>query len=187
MVKALYLSSYGLASKKIREAAKEAIKLNNLNALVIDVKGDQGFIPFKVDIPLAEEVGAQKTILFKDMKAVVASLKEQGLYLIARIVVFKDDPLAAARPQWAVKTKGGGVFRDRERLRWIDPFQQGGLGLQHRHRQGCCGSGFRRGPVRLCPLPGQPQGGVFQAGESGQPHRGDQRFPEGGAPGPGAL
>jgi len=121
-VKALYLSSYGLASKKIREAAKEAIKLNDMNALVIDIKGDQGFIPFKVDIPLAEEAGAQKTILFKDMKAVVASLKEQGLYLIARIVVFKDDPLAAARPQWAVKSKGGGMFRDRERLRWVDPF-----------------------------------------------------------------
>ena len=98
--------------------------MNNMNALVIDVKGDRGFIPFKVDIPLAEETGAQKTILFKDMKAVVASLKEQGLYLIARIVVFKDDPLAAARPQWAVKSKGGGVFRDRERMRWIDPFYQ---------------------------------------------------------------
>jgi hypothetical protein len=124
MVKALYLSSYGFASKQIREAAKEAIKLNNMNALVIDVKGDRGFIPFKVDIPLADEVGAQKNILFKDIKAVVASLKEQGLYLIARIVVFKDDPLAAARPQWAVKSKGGGVFRDRERLRWIDPFHQ---------------------------------------------------------------
>jgi hypothetical protein len=124
MVKALYLSSYGFASKQIREAAKEALKLNNMNALVIDVKGDRGFIPFKVDIPLAEEAGAQKNILFKDIKAVVASLKEQGLYLIARIVVFKDDPLAAARPQWAVKTKGGGVFRDRERLRWIDPFHQ---------------------------------------------------------------
>jgi hypothetical protein len=122
LVKALYLSSYGFASKTIREAAKEAIKLNNMNALVIDVKGDRGFIPFKVDIPLADEVGAQKTLLFKDMKAVVDSLKEQGLYLIARIVVFKDDLLAAARPQWAVKTSGGGVFRDRERLRWIDPF-----------------------------------------------------------------
>jgi hypothetical protein len=123
-VKALYLSSYGVASKKLREAALEAIKLNNLNALVIDVKGDRGFIPFKVDIPLADEVGAQKTILFKDMKALMDSLKEQGLYLIARIVVFKDDPLAAAKPQWAVKTRGGGVFRDREKLRWIDPFHQ---------------------------------------------------------------
>ena len=186
-MKALYLSSYGLASKKIREAAKEAIKLNNMNALVIDIKGDRGFIPFKVDIPLAEEVGAQKTILFKDMKAVVASLKEQGLYLIARIVVFKDDPLAAARPQWAVKSKGGGVFRDRERLRWIDPFHQGAWDYNIAIAKAAADGRFRRGPVRLRPLPGQPQGGVCQAGESGQPHRGDQRFPEGGAPGPGAL
>jgi hypothetical protein len=122
-VKALYLTVYGTASKKIREAALEAIRLNHMNSLVIDVKGDSGFIPFKVDIPLAEEVGAQKTILIKDMPAFVAGLKEQGLYLIARIVVFKDDPLAAARPQWAVK-RGGGVFRDRERLRWVDPFRK---------------------------------------------------------------
>ncbi|MGB8991314.1 MAG: putative glycoside hydrolase [Desulfobaccales bacterium] len=122
-VKALYLTVYGIASKKLREAALETMKANHLNALVIDIKGDRGFIPFKVNIPLAEEVGAQKTILIKDMPALMASLKEQGLYLIARIVVFKDDPLAAAKPQWAVK-RGGGVFRDRERLRWVDPFRR---------------------------------------------------------------
>jgi hypothetical protein len=123
-VKALYLSTYGITSKKLRTAALEAVKENNLNALVIDIKSDRGFIAFKTDIPLAEEVGAQKLILVKDIKALVADLKEKGLYLIARIVVFKDDPLAAAKPQWAVKAKGGGVFRDREKLRWVDPFQR---------------------------------------------------------------
>ncbi len=123
-VKGLYLTVYGAASRKLREAALEAIELNNLNALVIDVKGDRGFIPFKVDLPLAQEIGAQKPILIKDMPALMASLKEKGLYLIARIVVFKDDPLAQARPAWAVKNKGGGVFRDREKLRWVDPFRR---------------------------------------------------------------
>jgi hypothetical protein len=123
-VKGLYLTVYGIASAKLRGAALEAIRENHLNALVIDVKGDRGFIPFKVDLPQADEIGAQKLILVKDMKALLASLKEQGLYLIARIVVFKDDPLAAAKPQWAVKNRGGGVFRDRERLRWVDPFRR---------------------------------------------------------------
>ncbi|MGQ9687492.1 MAG: putative glycoside hydrolase [Desulfobaccales bacterium] len=121
-VKALYLSVYGSASKNLRAAALEALERNQMNALVIDIKGDRGLIPFKVDLPLAEEAGAQKTILFKDYPAFIKSLKEKNLYLIARIVVFKDDPLAAAKPQWAVKTKGGGVFYDRERLRWIDAF-----------------------------------------------------------------
>lgn len=120
-VKALYLSTYGASSDKIRNAALDVIKTNHMNALVIDVKGDRGFIPFKVNIPLAQEIGAQDTILIQDMPAFVAGLKQQGLYLIARIVTFKDDKLAAARPQWAVK-KGNDVFRDREKLRWVDPF-----------------------------------------------------------------
>ncbi len=124
--KALYLTVYGAWSSKIRAAALETVEKNQMNALVIDIKGDRGYIPFKVDLPLAEEVRAhasiEKTILIKDMKAFMASLKEKGLYLIARIVVFKDDPLAAAKPQWAVKVQGGGVFRDREKLRWVDPF-----------------------------------------------------------------
>jgi len=122
--KALYLTVYGAWSSKIRAAALETVERNKMNALVIDIKGDRGYIPFKVDLPLAEEVGAQKTILIKDMKAFMASLKEKNLYLIARIVVFKDDPLAAAKPQWAVKIQGGGVFRDREKLRWVDPFNK---------------------------------------------------------------
>ena len=43
------------------------------------------------------------------------------MYLIARIVVFKDDLLAAARPDLAVRTAGGGIYVDREKLRWVDP------------------------------------------------------------------
>ena len=123
-VKALYLSTYGAASPKIRNAALEVLERNYMNALVIDVKGDRGFIPFKVDIPLAEQVGAQKIVLNKDYPAFIKNLKDKNLYLIARIVTFKDDPLATAHPEWAVKTQGGGIFRDRERLRWADAFHK---------------------------------------------------------------
>jgi len=123
-IKGLYLTSYGVTSKKLRTAVFEAVKENNLNALVIDVKGDNGFIPFKVDLPLAEQIGANKPILIKDIKELMARLKEMNLYLIARIVVFKDDPLAAGKPEWVVKDKNGGIFRDREKLRWVDPFRK---------------------------------------------------------------
>ncbi|MGR9088892.1 MAG: putative glycoside hydrolase, partial [Gammaproteobacteria bacterium] len=123
-VKALYLTVYGIASSKLRNAALETIKKNGLNALVIDVKGDRGFIPFKVDLPLAKQIGAQNTILIRDMKGMISSLKQKKLYLIARIVVFKDDLLAKARPELAVKKTGGGVYLDREKLRWVDPFSR---------------------------------------------------------------
>jgi hypothetical protein len=121
-VKALYLTTYGTASHMLRNNALDAMKNNNLNTLVIDVKGDRGFIPFKVNIPMAQQIGAQNTILMKDMPALVAQLKQKNIYLIARIVVFKDDMLAGAHPEWTVK-KNGAVFRDREKLRWVDPFR----------------------------------------------------------------
>jgi hypothetical protein len=123
-VKALYLSTYGAASPKIRNAALEVLERNNMNALVIDVKGDRGFIPFKVDIPLAEQIGAQKTILNKDYPGFIKKLKDRNIYLIARVVTFKDNLLTTAHPEWAVKTQGGGIFRDRERLRWADAFHK---------------------------------------------------------------
>jgi hypothetical protein len=122
--KALYLSFYGVGSKVLRDPALKMIEETELNALVIDVKGDRGMIPFRSSIPLAAEVGAQRIITVKDPAELIASFKERGIYTIARIVVFKDDLLATARPELAVRSAGGEVWRDRERLAWVDPFRK---------------------------------------------------------------
>ncbi len=122
--KALYLSFYGIGEKALREPALKLIEETELNALVIDVKGDRGWIPYKSSIPLAAEVGATKITLLRDMPGLIKSLKERGIYTIARIVAFKDHPLATARPEWAVKTEGGEIWKDRENLAWVDPFRK---------------------------------------------------------------
>jgi hypothetical protein len=122
--KALYLSFYGIASARLRQAALDLLEATELNALVIDVKGDRGMIAYKSAIPLATAVGAQKVITIKDLPGLVATLHDKGIYTIARIVTFKDHPLATARPDVAVKAPGGGVWRDRERLGWSDPFKK---------------------------------------------------------------
>jgi hypothetical protein len=44
--------------------------------------------------------------------------------VIARIVVFKDDPLATARPDLAVKRTSGLIFKDREDSGWTDAFNK---------------------------------------------------------------
>jgi len=119
--KALYLSFYGAGSKVIRDAALRLIADTELNALVIDVKGDKGMIPYKSSIPLASQIGAQKIITVKDIKGLIKSFKDKGIYTIARIVVFKDNLLAEARPDLAIRTAGGEIWRDREKLSWVNP------------------------------------------------------------------
>ncbi len=122
--KALYLSFYGIGSNTLREAALDLANKTELNAVVVDVKGDRGMVAFRTPIPLARDSGAQKTITIGDGKALVDRMHRQGLYAIARIVVFKDDPLANARPDLAVKRSSGAIFRDREHLAWTDPFRR---------------------------------------------------------------
>jgi len=118
--KALYLTVYGIGDREIRKSAVKLIEETELNALVIDVKGDRGMIPYKSSIPLASALGAQKIITVRDIDGLMKDLKAKGIYTIARIVTFKDDLLAQARPDLAVK-RNGIVWKDRENLSWVDP------------------------------------------------------------------
>jgi len=122
MPKALYLSFYGIGSTKLREAALGLVDKTELNAVVIDVKGDRGMIAFKTSLALADQAHSNQLTTMRDAKALLDQLHHDNIYAIARIVVFKDDPLATARPDLAVKRAGGAIFRDRERLAWTDPF-----------------------------------------------------------------
>jgi hypothetical protein len=119
--KALYLSFWGIGDRKIRQRALHLADKTEINALVVDIKNDNGWIPYPSHVALAQAIGARKHTTVRDMPALIADLKRHGLYLIARIVVFKDDPLANAHPEWAVKTAGGALYRDREDLAWTDP------------------------------------------------------------------
>jgi len=122
--KGLYLSFYGIGDRKLREGALHLLRETELNTLVIDIKGDRGMIPYRSSIPLATEIGAQKITTVKDMKGLIRSLKNEGIYAIARIVVFKDSLLANRRPDLAVKDLNGRIWHDREGLAWVDPFKK---------------------------------------------------------------
>ncbi len=122
--KALYLTVYGIGAPFLRDPALNVIQKSGLNALVIDLKGDRGLIPYPSALPLAAKAGALKLRTIPDLKELATTLKARGIYLIARIVVFKDDLLVNVRPDWAVRAAGGAIWKDREGLAWIDPFRK---------------------------------------------------------------
>jgi len=121
--KALYLTVYGIGSKTLRGGALALARGGQINALVIDLKGDRGLIPYRTAVPLAQRSGARSLTTIRDLALLASELHRAGIYAIARIVVFKDNLLAEARPDLAVKRSDGSLFRDREGLAWVDPFQ----------------------------------------------------------------
>jgi hypothetical protein len=56
-------------------------------------------ISYKSRVPLAGQVGHSRSSQSETLKP-CSNLCRTRVYLIARIVVFKDSPLASARPDW---------------------------------------------------------------------------------------
>jgi hypothetical protein len=122
--KALYLSVYGIGDRTLRTAALNLLDTTELNALVIDMKGDRGMVPYRSEIGLASEVGAQRVITVRDLPGLVTDLRRRGIYTIARIVVFKDNLLASGKQALAVRRQDRSLFRDREGLAWTNPYSR---------------------------------------------------------------
>ena len=92
-----------------------------LNAIVLDVKNDEGRITYDMQTPAVQEIGAEIRYI-QDMESLIAKCKEKDIYLIARIVTFKDPFLAEAKPQWCIHNADGSIFRDKDGLAWINPY-----------------------------------------------------------------
>ena len=124
MLKGLYVTFYGIGYPPLWEHVQTLLVETELNAVVIDVKGDRGGVPYTSTVSLAQEVGAQDLIMIQDMQALMRWFEVHDIYTIARIVVFKDNPLATHRPEWAVhNVDTGGLWIDGEGLAWADPFR----------------------------------------------------------------
>jgi hypothetical protein len=121
-VRGLYLSFWGVGSPVLRNGVLDTAGKAHMNAIIVDVKGDNGFVGHPTKSKLAIDAGANHVITMPNPSAFVADLHKRNLYAIARIVVFKDNPLAHFRPDLAVKTAQGQLFVDREHFAWTDPF-----------------------------------------------------------------
>ncbi len=91
----------------------------HLNTIVVDIKGDHGYLAW--NSPHAAALGVHNKMgQHIGLKWLVAEAHRRGIYLIGRFVTFKDNPLAEAKPAWAVQRKDGTIWRDREKLAWGD-------------------------------------------------------------------
>ena len=124
LIKAAYLSYFGVGDRLIRERVLDLVDSTELNAVVIDVKGDRGFIPYETRVPLALAAGAVGPVRLGDVEGMLGRLRAKRIHAIARVVVFKDDVLARHRPGWALSdARTGRPWRDNEGLAWVDPFR----------------------------------------------------------------
>jgi hypothetical protein len=120
-VKGIYMTSYGASSADNLNKMISLADSTEINAFVIDVKDDLGYVTYKADVPLAKEEGLIDNRI-KDIDALIAKLREHNIIPIARVVCFKDTKLANKRPDLAVKWKNGTNWTDFKGLSFTNPY-----------------------------------------------------------------
>lgn len=111
---------------------------HGFTAVVIDFKDDFGRIAYNSELSFHNEIGAVRS--YFDARRVIDTVHEHGLYLIARVVVFKDRELAEYDDgRYSVwdgrRSVPWGVFREeldpesgepfvRQVEHWVDPFSE---------------------------------------------------------------
>lgn len=99
--KAIYLNANVI--KNIDEYINLA-KNNNVNAIVIDIK--DGALAYPVEIAKSYSKTSYATALnsFSDYKNAINKIKEAGIYIIGRIVVFNDQKYGLDHPEDCIKS-----------------------------------------------------------------------------------
>ncbi|WP_053227999.1 putative glycoside hydrolase [Spirochaeta cellobiosiphila] len=132
----LYLSAWQ-ASAHLDEHIAFA-KSHGLNAIVIDFKDDLGRVTYNSKLPMVKDTKALYSLL--DIDTIVAKTKAAGLYLIGRVVVFKDPKLYAydnnkyalwdetRKAPWGhfikVKDEETGEDKLEQREFWVDEYSE---------------------------------------------------------------
>ena len=122
VVKGLYLNAWAAGSTKRLERLIGIANETEINTFVIDVK-EGGEISYQSSVPLAVEIGASREYV-PNIRTVLRKLRDNGIYPIARIVVFKDPVLANARPDLAVKNPDGSQWVDNKGKAWVDSYNR---------------------------------------------------------------
>lgn len=117
----IYITAHVARLPRRFNELKAGAKSAGLNTLVIDAKEtlSRPFIQLVRERKLNSEVKATPDPWLSQL---AKELHDQGFIVTARLVVFKDDHLALARPDLAVRLDGD-LYRDRKGGKWTNPYQ----------------------------------------------------------------
>jgi len=99
------------------------LAIPGLNTIELDVKDENGRIGFVPrSVPLARRTGAAAP--YYDVNQVVRAVHEHGDYLIGRVVTFEDPVLSAKRPELAIHSSDGSLWKNNAGLGWTNPYDR---------------------------------------------------------------
>ncbi len=121
-VKGIYVSGPIAGHSRFKELL-EMVETTELNAMVIDVKNDNGNVTYNMEHKLVNEFKANIRYI-RGIQTFLENLHSKNIYVIGRVVAFRDPLLAKKNPDWCVHKKDGSIYYDRSGLAWVNPYNR---------------------------------------------------------------
>ncbi|SET15500.1 hypothetical protein SAMN05216389_10679 [Oceanobacillus limi] len=119
-VRGIYVTGHSAGGSRFGSLL-DLVETTDLNAMVVDIKDDHGYLTFEPEEGSPYEEIGQKYI--HNPKEMMQELEEKEVYPIARVVVFKDTALAKKRPDLSF-TDDGEVWINGRGEAFVSPFQK---------------------------------------------------------------
>jgi hypothetical protein len=97
MTRGVHMSAISWSTDDLREGVLDMVDRGVINTVELDIKDEGGEVGWDTSVALAQEIGAVKA--HYDLREAIRVLKERDVYIIGRVVAFRDPILATAA--WA--------------------------------------------------------------------------------------
>ncbi|WP_019004447.1 putative glycoside hydrolase [Cohnella laeviribosi] len=121
-IKGIYVTAHSAGGQRMASLL-DLVDKTGLNAMVIDIKDDYGYITYKTDNPELLKLGTDQNYI-RDIRQLMATLKRHEIYPIARIVVFKDSVLAKKHPELSFRKGDGSVWANGKGDSFVNPYNK---------------------------------------------------------------
>ncbi|MEJ2664928.1 MAG: putative glycoside hydrolase, partial [Spirochaetia bacterium] len=120
--RAMYIS-YTFTQRQNYDKLIHLLRLLKLNAVIINVKDDYGSIRVPTTDPVLNRV-PEAVDPYLNFTTTIKRLQEDGIYVIGRMVLFKDEHLYKYKDhKYAIKDTAGHVFLKGPEM-WVDPYSE---------------------------------------------------------------
>ncbi len=120
VIRGVYASAHTANGARM-QSILQLLEETELNAIVIDIKEDEGYVTYETGNPEIEQYGTTKRII-RDIGHVMDQLEQRNIYPIARIVVFKDKVLARQKPEWSFLNPDGTLWANNRGEHFVNPY-----------------------------------------------------------------
>lgn len=110
VTRGVHMSAISWSTPELRDAVLDLVDRGVINTVELDIKDEAGEVGWDTTVPLAKQIGAVRT--YFDLGDAVRQLKERDVYVIGRVVAFRDPILAteawkAGNRDWVLQTPAG--------------------------------------------------------------------------------